>query len=117
MEIDSAVVPVVQVSNLDFRFDSALPLVLKDVTMSIARGRYEHHDIFAKSLLPSVCMHSASEAEVYNFQRKSREREIQRNLPRVAASIHLAQSQEKKFRGTMLTHAQKRTCFRTQNMT
>jgi len=41
MEIDSAVVPVVQVSNLDFRFDSALPLVLKDVTMSIARGRYE----------------------------------------------------------------------------
>jgi len=31
-------VPVVQISNLDFRFDSALPLVLKDVTMSIARG-------------------------------------------------------------------------------
>lgn len=116
MEIDSAVVPVVQVSNLDFRFDSALPLVLKDVTMSIARGR-SNHDIFAKSLLPSVCMHSASEAEVYNFQRKSREREIERNLPRVAASIHLAQSQEKKFRGTMLTHAQKRTCFHTQNMT
>jgi len=58
MEIDSAVVPVVQVSNLDFRFDSALPLVLKDVTMSIARGRYEHHDIPVKSLLPSVYVHA-----------------------------------------------------------
>ena len=31
-------VPVVQVSNLDFRFDSNLPFVLKDVTMTVARG-------------------------------------------------------------------------------
>jgi len=31
-------VPVVQVSNLDFRFDSNLPFVLRDVTMTVARG-------------------------------------------------------------------------------
>ena len=36
MEVDNA--PVVQISNLDFRFDSNLPFVLRDVTMDIARG-------------------------------------------------------------------------------
>lgn len=32
--------PVVKISNLDFRFDSNLPFVLRDVTMEVARGRY-----------------------------------------------------------------------------
>lgn len=31
--------PVVEIQNLDFRFDSRLPFVLRDVTMSVARGR------------------------------------------------------------------------------
>ena len=29
-----------KVTNLDFRFDSTLPFVLRDVTMEVARGRY-----------------------------------------------------------------------------
>jgi len=36
MEVESE--NVVQVSNLDFRFDSTLPFVLRDVTMNIPRG-------------------------------------------------------------------------------
>ena len=36
MEVENT--PVVQISNLDFRFDSNLPFVLKDVTMDIKRG-------------------------------------------------------------------------------
>jgi len=31
--------PVVQISNLDFRFDSHLPYVLRDVSMTVQRGR------------------------------------------------------------------------------
>jgi hypothetical protein len=30
---------VVKISNLDFRFDSNLPFVLRDVSMEVARGR------------------------------------------------------------------------------
>jgi hypothetical protein len=36
MHVDS---PVVQISNLDFRFDSHLPYVLRDVSMTVHRGR------------------------------------------------------------------------------
>lgn len=52
-------VPVVQISNLDFRFDSALPLVLKDVTMSIARGRYESFKVQGPLFTLSYCIDAA----------------------------------------------------------
>jgi len=38
MEVDGNNVPVVQISNLDFRFDSHLPYVLRDVSMTVERG-------------------------------------------------------------------------------
>jgi hypothetical protein len=35
---------VIEIQHLNFRFDSQLPFVLKDVCMGVAKGRYERRE-------------------------------------------------------------------------
>ena len=48
--MDGNNVPVVQISNLDFRFDSHLPYVLRDVSMTVERGRCDPYSGAAAAL-------------------------------------------------------------------